>query len=37
MLAVPHHVPIQPAPRRVFRETLVGLGAADLDALLLPS
>ncbi len=33
VLAVPHHVPIEPGERRVFRETLVGLTSEDLHVL----
>ncbi len=37
VLAVPHHVAVEPGERRVFAETLVGLGPADLAGWLLPS
>ncbi len=37
VLAVPHHVPVEPGERRVFAETLVGLGVADVAAYLLPA
>ncbi|MCW2813649.1 MAG: Phosphorylated carbohydrates phosphatase [Nocardioides sp.] len=37
VLAVPHHVPVQPGERRVFAETLVGLGVADVASYLLPA
>jgi HAD superfamily hydrolase (TIGR01509 family) len=33
VLAVPHHVPIEPAPGLTFAESLAGLGVADLAAL----
>lgn len=33
VLVVPNHVPVAPGPRRVFRETLSGLGLADLQDL----
>lgn len=33
VLCVPHHVPILEGERRVFRETLVGMTAADLAVL----
>ena len=36
VLAVPHHVAVEPGERRVFAETLVGLRAADVAAYLLP-
>ncbi|WP_246142551.1 HAD family hydrolase [Nocardioides rubriscoriae] len=36
VLAVPHHVAVEPGERRVFADTLVGLGPADLAGLLLP-
>lgn len=35
VLVVENHVPVLAAPRRVFRDTLAGLGAADLGELLL--
>ncbi|WP_308645348.1 HAD family phosphatase [Nocardioides cavernae] len=34
VLCVPHHVPILEGERRVFADTLAGLGAADLGGLL---
>ena len=34
VLVVENHVPVLTGPRRVFRPTLAGLGAADLPALL---
>lgn len=34
VLAIPNHVTIQPAPERVFRETLAGLTPEDLGQLL---
>lgn len=34
VLVVPHHVPVGPGVRRHHRDTLVGLGVADLAALL---
>ncbi len=34
VLAVPLHVSVAPGEHRVFRDSLAGLGAADLDALL---
>lgn len=34
VLVVPHHVPVLPGPRRVFRDTLAGIGVGDLPALL---
>ncbi|MFB9314726.1 HAD family hydrolase [Nocardioides plantarum] len=34
VLAVPHHVPVDPGERRVRRETLVGVTPADLAAVL---
>jgi HAD superfamily hydrolase (TIGR01509 family) len=37
VLVVPHHVPVLEGPRRVFRETLVGLSAEDLRGLRVPS
>jgi HAD superfamily hydrolase (TIGR01509 family) len=37
VLVVENHVPVLEGPRRVFRETLEGLTAADLAALSLPS
>jgi len=33
VLVVPNHVPVLPGERRVFRDTLVGLTAADLAAI----
>ena len=33
VLCVPNHVPILEGERRVFRDTLVGVTAADLDKL----
>ena len=33
VLAVPHHVPVEPGERRIFRDTLVGLSVDDLAAL----
>jgi HAD superfamily hydrolase (TIGR01509 family) len=33
VLCVPNHVPILEGERRVFRDTLEGVGAADLDEL----
>ncbi|MDO9395574.1 MAG: HAD family hydrolase, partial [Herbiconiux sp.] len=36
VLAVPHHVAVEPGERRVFAESLVGLGAADVASYLLP-
>ena len=33
VLVVPNHVPVLPGERRVFRDTLVGLTAADLEAI----
>jgi HAD superfamily hydrolase (TIGR01509 family) len=33
VLVVPNHVPVLPGERRVFRDTLIGLTAADLDTL----
>mgnify|MGYP000418614109 CR=1 FL=1 len=35
VLVVPNHVPVPEGPRRVFRESLVGLGVDDLGGLLL--
>jgi HAD superfamily hydrolase (TIGR01509 family) len=37
VLVVPHHVPVLEGPRRVFRETLVGTGVAELRSLRVPS
>ena len=37
VLAVPHHVAVEPGERRVFAETLVGVGPGDLASLLLPA
>ena len=34
MLVVPNHVPVLPGERRVFRDSLAGLSAGDLPALL---
>lgn len=33
VLVVPHHIPVPPGDRRVFRDTLAGLGARDLALL----
>jgi hypothetical protein len=33
VLAVPHHVPIEPAPGVTFADSLTGLAVADLAAL----
>jgi HAD superfamily hydrolase (TIGR01509 family) len=33
VLVVPHHVPVEPGERRHFRDSLVGLGPADLAPL----
>lgn len=35
VLVVPHHVPVADGPRRIFRDTLVGLDAAAVGSLLL--
>lgn len=37
VLAVPHHVPVEPGERRVFLDTLVGLDAAAVSGYLLPA
>ena len=37
VLAVPHHVPVEAGERRVFAETLTGLGPEDLARRLLPA
>ena len=37
VLVVENHVPVLDGPRRVFRDTLAGLTAADLAALSAPS
>ena len=34
VLVVQNHVPVPDGPRRVFRDTLAGLGPADLGAVL---
>ena len=33
VLVVPHHVPVEPGERRFFRDSLAGLGSADLAPL----
>jgi HAD superfamily hydrolase (TIGR01509 family) len=37
VLAVPHHVPVEPGERRVFADTLVGVSPDELASLLLPA
>jgi HAD superfamily hydrolase (TIGR01509 family) len=36
VLVVPNHVPVLAGPRRVFRDSLVGVEIADLEKILLP-